>query len=146
MTAPVLPFVPSAVRAFLTAPSSPFTDLVPAARIATRSPADATTPFVLVRLAGGGFPVEASAGVWAPLVQVEGYAPPGGTTDPEVAVWRIAATAGALLARARNVTYESMAWSARLTDGPLADVDTSRGQSAPLYRAFVRAEITLHAR
>lgn len=145
MTAPVLPFVPAAVRAFLAAAPT-FTALVSTDRITTRAPADVTTPFALVRLAGGGFPVEASAGAWAPLVQVEGYAPAGGTVDPEVVVWRIAATAAAVLCRARNVGFESTAWSARLTDGPIADVDTSRGQSAPLYRALVRAELTLHAR
>ncbi len=145
MTAPVLPFVPTAVRAYLTA-ASPFIAVVPAFRVATRAPSDVTTSFALVRLAGGGFPVEASGGVWSPLVQVEGYAPPGGPADPEVVVWRIAATAAALLSRARNVAYDSMSWSARVTDGPFADVDTSRGQSAPLYRALVRAELTLHAR
>ncbi len=145
MTAPVLPFLPAAVRAFLAA-APDFTALIPAGRITTRAPADAASPFVLVRAAGGAIPIDASAGAWSPLVQVEGYAPPGGSTDPEVVVWRIAATAAALLSRARNVTYDSMSWSARVTDGPFADVDTSRGQSAPLYRALVRAELTLHAR
>jgi hypothetical protein len=145
MTAPVLPFAPGAARAFLAA-STDFTALVPAGRISTRAPADVTSPFVLVRSAGGALPIDVSAGAWSPLVQVEGYAPTGGTADPEVVVWRLAATAAALLARARNVAYDSMRWSARITDGPITDVDTSRGSSAPLYRAFVRAEITLHAR
>lgn len=145
MTAPVLPFVPAAVRSLLVG-SSDFTALVPAGRITTRAPADVTTPFALVRSAGGALPLDASAGAWSPLVQVEGFAPAGGATDPEVVVWRIAAMTAAILSRARNVPYESMRWSARVTDGPIADVDTSRGSSAPLYRALVRAEITLHVR
>lgn len=143
MTAPVLPFVPAAVRALLAA-SLDFTALVPAGRITTRAPADVTTPFALVR-SPGSLPIEAAAGVWSPLVQVEGFTPAGGTVDPEVVVWRIAAAAAAILCRARNVAHEGMRFSARVTDGPLADVDTSRGSSAPLYRALVRAELTLHA-
>ena len=145
MTAPVLPYVPGAVRALLVA-SSDFTSVVPAGRITTRAPADVTTPYVLVRSAGNAAPIDAAAGAWSPLVQVEGWAPASVAGDPEVVVWRIAAAAAAILARARNVTHDSMSWSARVTDGPLTDVDTSRGSSAPLYRAFVRAELTLHAR
>lgn len=144
MTAPVLPYSPALVRALLVADPA-FTALLPAGRLTTRAPADAGTVFGLVRPAGV-VPIEPSAGAWSPLVQVEAFCPGGGATDPEVVVWRIAATAAAILSRARNIPFESARWSARITDGPLSDVDTSRGSSAPLYRALVRAELTLHAR
>lgn len=144
MTAPVLPYVPAAVRAFLS-DSDAFTALVPASRISTRQPDDVTTPFAIVK-APPAVPIEASGGLWSPLVQVEGYAPPRGDEDPEVVAWRIAATAAAVLSRARNVPFQAMHYSARVIDGPLADVDTSRGKSNPLYRALIRAELTVHVR
>jgi hypothetical protein len=78
--APVLPFVPGVIRAWL-ADKAQFTTLVPAGRIVTRAPVDVTAPFCLVRSAPA-LAIEPSAGVWAPLVQVEGFAPPGGATDP----------------------------------------------------------------
>ena len=91
MTAPVLPFIPAAVRALLIS-SADFTALVPATRVATRVPASVAAPCAVVK-APPATPVEVAAGVWAPLVQVEGYCPPGGSVDPEVVVWQIAATA-----------------------------------------------------
>lgn len=145
MTAPVLPFVPAAVRALLVAAPA-FTALVPAARVTTRAPDDVTAAFVLVRPGGGALPVEVSGGVWSPMVQVDAYSPGGSSVDPEVVVWRVAATAAAVLSRARNVGYQSMHYSARVVDGPLTDVDTSRGPSSPLYRALIRAELRVHVR
>ena len=144
MNAPILPFIPAAVRALLIA-SADFTALVAATRIATRLPASVTAPCAVVK-APPATPVEVSAGAWAPLVQVEGYCPPGGDVDPEVVVWNIAATAAAVLSRAWNVSFQSMHYSARVTDGPLADVDTSRGAGSPLYRALIRAELRVHVR
>lgn len=144
MTAPVLPYSPGLVRAVLVADAA-FTALLPANRLTTRAPSDVTSVFGLVRPAGV-VPLDVSAGAWSPLVQVDVYCPPGGAVDPEVVVWRVAASAAAILSRARNVAAGSTRWSARVTDGPTADVDTSRGSSAPLYRAFIRAELTLHVR
>lgn len=144
MTAPVLPYVPGAVKELLS--SSPvFLALAPAARIVTRDPSDVSTPFVILR-APPAVPISASAGMWSPLVQVEGKCPPGGPTDPERSAWDIAALAAALLSRVRNRPYLNMYWTARVIDGPMMDVDISRGASTPIYRALVRAELTVHAR
>ena len=46
-----------------------------------------------------------------------------------------------VLGRARNVAFENVSYSGRLVDGPIPDVDTSRGESAALARALVRAEV-----
>lgn len=142
--APMLPFVPGMIRAFLLADPA-WTAAFPAPRTVTRAPASATTPFALVK-APPAVPVEASAGAWTPLVQVEAYAPAGANPDPEVTAWQGAALAAALLSRARNVPYQNCWWSARVIDGPLPDVDISRGNANPLYRAIIRAELRVHAR
>lgn len=142
-TAPLLPFVPGMVRAFLVADPT-WTAEIPAARTATRAPSSATAPFAVIK-APPAIPVEASAGAWSPLVQIECYAPAGATPDPEVIAWRGAALAAALLSRARNVPYQNARWSARVVDGPLTDVDVSRGAGNPLYRALIRAELRVHA-
>lgn len=143
MSAPVLPFIPAAVRALLVNDDR-WTALVTPARTLTRAPANVTTPFALVK-APPAVPLDVSGGAWAPLVQVEFYCPPTGVEDPETVAWRGAATAAAILSRTRNATYQTMRYKARVIDGPLTDVDTSRGDSTPLYRAFIRAELTVHA-
>lgn len=144
MTAPALPYVPGAVRELL-ASAGPFLALVPAIRILTRDPQDVATPFVILK-APPAIPINASAGMWSPLIQVEGKCAPGGSTDPERVAWDIAALAAALLSRVRNRPYLTMHWTARVIDGPMIDIDTSRGDSAPIYRALIRAELTVHVR
>lgn len=144
MTAPVLPFVPAAIRAYLGADPA-WTALVPLARTTTRAPLNVTTPYALIK-APPAVPIEASAGMWSPLVQVEFYCPRGiAGQDSEVVAWKGAATAAAILSRARNVPYQTMRWKARIVDGPLADVDVSRGEATPIDRAIIRAELTVHA-
>lgn len=82
---------------------------------------------------------------FSPLVQVDGWCAPGiPGVDPERKAWAIAAEAARVLGRARNVIYENMSYSGRLIEGPIPDVDTSRGESTPLYRALVRAELAVH--
>jgi hypothetical protein len=80
------------------------------------------------------------------MVQVDGWCAPGGPADPEQAAWRIAVRAASVLARVRNRAYSNIRFSARVTDGPLTDIDESRGKANPLYRAFIRAELIVHAR
>lgn len=139
---PVLPWIPPAARSVLLADAD-FTDAC-GGRLSTRAPADVSQPFATVQATV--LPVDVSAGAWLPMVQVDGWCPPGGTVDPEQAVWRIAVAAALVFARARNVAYENVHYSARVTDGPLTDIDESRGKANPLYRAFIRAELTVHAR
>lgn len=142
MTQPI-PYVLGAVRARLMA------DSVFAAaceqRCAIRAPDDVSIPYCRLRTAGGPA-IEASAGMWLPLVQVEGWCSAAGWAGrpAEEVAWDIAAHAARVLAVARNVAYQHMRYSARITDGPLADEDTKRGESAPLYRALIRAELKIH--
>lgn len=143
MTAPVLPWIPPAIRTLLLADSG--FSATCGGRCSTRAPSNVTAPYATIQTPGG-FALDASAGAWTPLVQVDGWCPPGGATDPEKAVWAIAATAAAVLSRARNIAYQNIHYTARVTDGPLTDEDVTRGAANPLYRALIRAELVIHAR
>lgn len=142
MTDP-LPWVPGAVRAYLLADAE-FAALC-GGRISTRSPASVTQPFVRVQVSGG-FTPGGDPMLWSPLVQVDAYAPKTALPDPEIVVWDLAAAAGRILGRAANITYLNTSWRGRVTDGPLPDVDTSRGQDTPLYVCRVRVELTMRVR
>lgn len=139
--APTLPWIPPAARALLLADAT-FAAAC-GGRCSTRQPADATRPYATLQATV--VPRDVSAGTWLPMVQVDGWCAPGGPVDPERAAWDIAVAAATVFARARNVAYENIRYSARVTDGPLTAIDTSRGASTPLYRAFIRAEWRVHA-
>lgn len=145
MTAPLLPWIPPAIRALLLADNT-FNQAC-GGRFSTRAPADATLPYATVQVSGS-FPRDASAGVWSPLIQVDGWCAPNAQIDgdPEEIVWGIAVAAAAVLSRARNIAYQNVHYSARVTDGPLSDEDITRGSANPLYRALIRAELNIHAR
>lgn len=140
-----LPWVPGALRQLLLA-DVPF-KTASHNRVSTKAPKDVNVPFALARmmvdsvipLDGGGYKV---------LVQVEGFCVSSGygNEEAERVVWRIADRARNVLRIARNVEYESMHYSLRpFGMGPLPQ-DTSRGESNPLERAGVRAEMTIHNR
>lgn len=145
--APELPYVAGLVRAVLL--SDPVFAELCNDRCATKSPADVSLPFARLDTPTGA-PIDASAGAYKPLAQVTGWCAPGGAADPEVAAWNIAARATAVLCRVRNVPIDNGqvrgAWSVdRVIDGPSEmPLDTSRGESSPLYGAFVRVELVLH--
>lgn len=139
---PILPWIPPAVRALLL-PDPEFAAAC-GGRCSTRLPADVSKP--TATLQATAVPIDVSAGMWSPMVQVDGWCAPGGPVDPEQAAWRIAVAAARVFARARNVPWQNIRWSARVTDGPMTDIDTARGESAPIYRAFIRAELKVHAR
>jgi hypothetical protein len=138
---PILPWIPPAVRVLLLADAE-FTAAC-GGRCVTRLPSDMTKP--VAQLRATAIPIDVSAGAWSPMVQVDGWCAPGGPVDPEQAAWRVAVAASRVLARARNVAWENIHYKARVTDGPLTDIDTARGLTAPLYRAFIRAELIVHA-
>lgn len=140
MTA-VIPWVPGAVRQLLLADSGFNTAC--GGRLATRLPS--TITFCAQLRLPGNNSISGDGVAYSPLIQVDGWCAPGiSGVDPEVKAWQIAAEAARVLGRARNVIYQNMSYSARLIDGPLPEVDTSRGESAPLYRAIVRAELAVH--
>jgi hypothetical protein len=135
-----IPWIPGAVRQLLLADANFVTAC--GNRLMTRLPATVTFCAQL-RIAGLNS-ISGDGVAWSPLVQVDGWCAPGiSGTDPEMKAWEIASHAARVLGRARNVTYQNMSYSARLVDGPLPDVDLSRGESTPLYRAIVRAELRL---
>ena len=141
--APSLPFVPGFLRSVLLA-DDVFSDLC-GARCGTRAPSDVSSPFAIVQ-GPGGFPIDASAGAWSPLAQVNGWCPNGLGLDPEDIVWRIVTRAAGVLSRVRNASYGGARWTARVIDGPLpTPLDRSRGESQVLYGCLIRAELKVHA-
>lgn len=146
MTTHPVPFAPGAARLFL-CEQPEFTALCPAASVTTREAPDPIVgPFVTIRGPGN---VGVDPMLRKPLIQIDAWVPKleilGGTTDPEEVAWDIAAMAGTLLGRARSQEFRGSAWTARWTDGPINDIDTTRGKDQPLYRAIVRVEMKLRA-
>lgn len=145
--APLLPYVPGAIRSFLLADDAFKARVVE--RCSTRAPKDVLRPFAIVQTlpSEGG---SVSGGVWRPIVQVTGWCgKEAGQTlqlDPEVVAWDIAVHAAALLSRARNVAYSNMHWSAEPYEGPIRLIDTTRGEATPLYGQGIRAFVKIHAR
>lgn len=144
MTAPgPLPWVPGAVRAYLLEDSA-FSSAC-GGRCSTRAPSNVTGPFSTVRMAGPGGVQGDGVAFW-PMILIEGWAAPSDEIDPEMAAWKIATAAIPVISRARNVAYQNMTWKGRVINAVLTDVDRSRGTDSPLYRAFIRAELTIHVR
>lgn len=140
--APVLPWVQPAVRMLLLADSR-FTQLV-GNRVSSRLGANVTKPCATVQVTAN--PIDVSAGAWSPLAQLDGWCPAEVLDDPEAVAWEIATCGAAVLSRARNQAWKNVHWSARIVDGPLTLIDESRGSNNVLYRAFIRAELIVHAR
>lgn len=136
------PWVPGAIRAYLLADTDFAT--ASASRVGTRLPADMTKPFVQIRVIGN-ISLSDTSFAKSPLVQLDCWAAPG-PVDPEVQAWDLAELAASRLSTVRNVSYEDMVWSSRLVDGPIPNVDTSRGDSSPLYGALIRVELKTHTR
>lgn len=139
-----LPWVPGALRELLLA-DIPFKNSVNN-KVSTKTPGDVTTPFALARMMVNSV-VPLSGGGYKVLVQVEGCCPADyAAEEAELVVWRIADRAKRVLQAAQNVSYQTMHYSMRTVGmGPLPQ-DTSRGESNPLERAGVRAEMTIHNR
>lgn len=135
-----LPRMDKAVRTLLLA------DTVFAAALGTpdrlvngKAPPTVTTPWVEI-LIPGNVSISGDGVAFSPLAQVNACAPEGYLNAKDV-VWDLASRAAWVLGRARNVVYLNAQYSGRHTDGPLTDTDTSRGESNPIVRAIVRAEL-----
>lgn len=141
MTDPApIPWIPPAIRALLLADSAFAAEC--GGRVSTRLPS--TVAFCAQIRVPGLNSLSGDGVAWSPLVQVDGWCSPDvAGVDPEQKAWAIAAHAARILGRARNITYGTMTYSGRLIEGPIPDVDTSRGESTPLYRAIVRAELSV---
>ncbi len=112
-------------------------------RLAEFAPSDVTTPYATLQLptsmgvmGGGGY---------KPMIQLDAYCVPEGYHGLEASrvVWRIADRAKRVLDTARNVPYQTMHYSARVTDLMSLPADRSRGDANVLRRAAVRAELTV---
>lgn len=87
-------------------------------------------------------------GGYFPMVQIDGWAPDAGYNGQEasVLVWRMVSRAKRVLESCRNVSYQTMNWSARPTDLIALPKDVSRGEANPLAHAATRAVLTVHNR
>jgi hypothetical protein len=141
-----IPFVASAVRAFLSADED-FTAVVPVQSITTRDvPKSITRPFCTCRsvTTHGRDPMLRSA-----LVQIDIWVPDRPTLkwpvtgDPEEIAWDIAGLAGEIIGRASNIPFRNCAWAGEWIDGPMNMIDTTRTKELPLYRSPVRVELTM---
>jgi hypothetical protein len=144
VTAPApLPWMPGVVRAFLVDQPT-FVELLPLDRLVFKAPANVVDPYGRIQVPSPG-PMSGDGVAWRPLVQIDAYCP---MTNPDAAdiTWNIVAAAAVLLGRARNITQGNLSWSGRHIDGPIPGDDRSRGEDSPLARAFIRAELTVHAR
>ncbi|MCU1640913.1 MAG: hypothetical protein JWN03_1188 [Nocardia sp.] len=143
---PPIPYAPGALRVFLVAQED-LTALVPAASVTTRDVPDPIRgPFVTLRGVGGSGDDPL---LRTPTVQVDAWAPSleilGGTTDPEEVAWDIAAMAGQLIGRARNISFRGSAWSGHWRTGIVTAIDKTRGPDQPIYRATIRVDLKMRA-
>lgn len=139
-----LPPIRRVVRDFLVADTTFVTGLPPA-RLVFKAPADVTTPFALIRVPLNSA-ISGDDVAWSPIVQIDGLCAES-TADADDVAWAIVANALSVLAKARNVAYQNIRYSARLIDGPMSlPADVSRGASNPLARVVGRVELTIHNR
>lgn len=136
-------FAPGAIREFLLG-NDEFAALVKPENVTTRElPKIIDAPCVTIRVPGN---VGVDPALRRPLIVVNVWVPPisvmGGMTDPDEVAWDIAALAGALVGRGRNIKFRDSYWSAAWKNGPIVpDPDFKRGQDIPIYRAWVTLEM-----
>jgi hypothetical protein len=140
-----VPFAPGALREFLLSKPE-FAQLVPPKMVTTRElPDKITGPCVTIRVPGN---VGVDPMLRKPLLVINAWVPKweilGGTTDPDEVAWDIAALAGQLIGKARNIPFRESTWAGDWKTGPIVpDPDVKRGVDNPLYRAFVTVEMKL---
>lgn len=144
MSTPI-PFAPGAIREFLIT-NDDFSSLVQPSSVTTREMPDViSAPFVTIRVPGN---VGVDPTLRKPLLVVNAWVPKleilGGDVDPDELAWNIAARAGQLIGRARNVKFRESVWTGTWKTGPIVpDPDVRRGPDNPLYRAFVTVEMKM---
>jgi hypothetical protein len=136
-----LPWIPGAVRAYLLT-DAPFAASC-GSRVQTRGDSSIVLPYCTVRMVTGT--ASLGGGTYKPVVQIDAWSLDNQAEDVEIVVWRIAFRASRALETARNVAYQTLHWStARVLGVNALDPDKSRGDSAPLYRAAARVELSIH--
>lgn len=143
MTAPTLPPLTGAVRDLLL-PDGSFSAACHG-RLGTRAPDDVTIPYAVMRVDAN--PAGGNGVAWRCTVQLNGCCTrPIDDVEPEDVAWNIAAHAARIFDHARNITWNTFTYSGRVQMGPIPSIDRSRGDNAPVYWAFIRAELTAHLR
>ena len=143
-----MPYAAGAIRAYLL-DEERFTGLLHGGEVTTRDvPDPLVRPHVTVSVVGHVGPDPMLRRL---MVQVTPFAPPaevsGLDEDPDVTVWNLAATAGEILGRAKNVILsDRTAWSATWVDGPIQLYDHERGRDRPIFYAPVRFQVHLRNR
>lgn len=126
-----------------------FVELLHGGTVSTRDvPDPLTKPHLTIAVVGmsGDDPM-----LRKPMVQVTPWVPDtdvsGLDEDPDVTAWNIAATAGHVLGRKRNVVIDDdTAMSIEWVDGPISLYDTKRGKDRVLYYAPARFVCALRHR
>lgn len=143
-----MPYPSITVRKLLLA-SPEFVELLRGGTVSTRDvPDPLTKPHVTVAVVGMG---GEDPMLRKPMVQVTPWVPDtdvsGSEEDPDVTAWNLAATAGHVLGRKRNVVVDDdTAMSIEWVDGPISLYDTKRGKDRVLYYAPVRFVCALRHR
>lgn len=140
VTKPPMPYPSIAIRRLLLDDDT-FVDLLHRGTVSTREvPNPLTKPHVTVAVVGmgGDDPM-----LRRPIVQVTPWVPDtdvsGLEEDPDVTAWHIAAMAGQVLGRKRNVALdESTHMSIDWVEGPMSLYDTKRGKDRVIYYAPTR--------
>lgn len=145
---PPMPYPSITVRRLLL-DNDDFVSLLHGGTVSTREvPSPLTKPHVTVAVVGmgGDDPM-----LRRPIVQVTAWVPDtdvsGLDEDPDITAWNIAATAGQILGRKRNVeldenTHMSVEW----IEGPFSMYDTKRGKDRVIYYAPTRYMCSLRHR
>lgn len=148
-----LPDLTEPIRALLLGDDE-FTDLT-SGRLATRAPADVTTPYAVISCSANPLSASSRSVGWRGGVVLHGCASrPVGSALPETLAWRICAAAARVLDRSGQQTWtetepggRTLTYTPRLTDGPLAmPPDTTRGEDAVIYWRLIRATMPIHLR
>lgn len=142
------PYLPGAIRKHL-ADNPEFVDLLHGGTITTREvPDPLTRPHVTVAAVSnqGEDPMLRRL-----MIQVTPWVPgrdlSGLDEDPDVTAWNLAAMAGNILGRAKNVTIDAdTAWNATWVDGPIQLYDKTRGADRIIYYAPIRLRVKLRDR
>ncbi|MBH5301151.1 hypothetical protein EU799_04745 [Corynebacterium silvaticum] len=143
-----MPYVPGEIRKFLLQHEA-FTELLHGGKVTTREvPDPLIKPHVTVATVGhvGDDPMLRRL-----MIQVTPWVPgrdaSGLDEDPDVTAWNLAATAGELIGRAKNIVIDDEhAWSSTWVDGPIQLYDTERSADKVLYYAPVRFQVHLRRR
>lgn len=112
-------------------------------RVSESTPESVMQPLATIQFPGSGGVM--GGGGYKPLVQIDGWCPPGVFSGLEASavVWRIVSRAKRVLENTRDEPFETMNWSARPIDLMPLPPDVSRGKSNPLIRAMTRAILTV---